>query len=173
MNSISLIVLVQVLLLHLLAGAGFGAVIGAPQSRTEFVKKVKPGGIGRKAEHMTVKRPYQAVLKDMKGFADKCLNVRVSRSGNYGTREVGGSTNYHPKVVTIGKQASSLSVQEEYASKHANKGAPPGGVYVLVTEISAAGDGKTQVDIYHLYKGELVKPMKEWLTSEKRPCPKF
>ncbi len=165
--------LVVVLLLHLFASVGFAAHIAAPQSREEFVKKVKPGGLGRKAEHMTVNRPYKAVLKDMKGFADKCLNVRVSRSGSYRTREVGGSTTYHPKVVAIGKQSSSLSVQEEYASKHANAGAPPGGVFVLVTEISPVGGNKTQVDIYHLYKGELVKPMKEWLTSDKRPCPKF
>ena len=160
--------LMQILLL-----AGCVTHIAAPQSRQEFVAKVKPGGIGRKAEHMTVSRPFKTVLNDVKGYADKCLNVRVSRSGSYEHSEVGGTTTYHPKMVKTGNQSASLSVQEEYGNKRANSGAPPGGLFVVVTELRAAGDNKTEVDIYHLYKGELVSPMKEWITSEKRPCPKF
>ncbi len=160
--------LMQILLL-----AGCVTHIGAPQTRKEFVEKVKPGGIGRKAEHMTVNRPFKAVLNDIKGYADKCLDVRVSRSGSYNVKEVGGTTTYHPKIVTTGNQSASLSVQEEYGNKRANSGAPAGGLYVVVTELRADGDNKTQVDIYHLLKGELVKPMKEWLLSDKQPCPKF
>ncbi len=146
--------------------------IGAPQSREEFVTKVKPGGFGRKAEHMTVNRPFNTVVSDLRSFSDKCLNVRVSRGANYRTQEVGGSTTYHPKFTSSGKKVS-LSVQEEYGSKQANSGAPPGGLFVMVTELRPIGDGKTQVDIYHLLKSELVDPMKDWIAGEKRQCPAY
>ncbi len=157
----------------LTASAGCVSQIGAPQTRTEFVEMVKPGGITRKVEHITVNRPFKAVLKDMKGYSDQCLDVHVYHPGSYAHREVAGTTTYHPKVVMTGTKSAALSVQEEYSSKHANSGAPPGGVFVMVTEFRDTGDNKTEVDIYHLLKGELVKPMKEWIASDKRPCPTF
>ncbi len=153
--------------------AGCVSQIAAPQTRDEFVEMVKPGGITRKVEHLTIERPFKAVLNDVKGYADKCLDVRVYHRGSYEYKETAGSTTYHPKVAMTGSKSAALSVQEEYSSKHANSGAPPGGVFVMVTEIRSAGEGKTQVDIYHILKGELVKPMKEWITSSSRPCPKF
>ena len=146
--------------------------LGAPQSREEFVTKVQPGGFGRKAEHMTINRPFNTVLSDLRSFSDKCLNVRVSRGANSRTHEVGGSTTYHPKFTSNGKKTS-LSVQEEYGSKRANSGAPPGGLFVVVTELRPIGDSKTQIDIYHLLKSELVDPMKEWITGEKHQCPSY
>ena len=164
------ILVVSLMLIPVLSGCV--ANIGAPQSREEFVAKVKPGGLGRKSEQMTINRPFNAVLTDLRSFSDKCLNVRVTRSGSYQYKEVGGSTTYHPKISSTGSKAS-LSVQEEYGSKRANSGAPPGGLFVVVTELRPAGEGKTQVGIYHLYKGELVDPMKGWLTGEKRLCPSF
>lgn len=151
---------------------GCVAHIGAPQSREEFVTKVKPGGFGRKSERMTINRPFNAVAADLRTFSDKCLNVRVTRSGSYQLKEVGGATTYHPKIVS-GEKKVSLSLQEEYSSKHANSGAPPGGVFVMVTELRPLGDGKTQAGIYHLYKGEIVDPLKDWLAGEKRQCPSF
>ncbi len=152
----------------------FGCVthIGAPQSREEFVEKVKPGGFGRKAEHMTVNRSFNTVVGDLRNFSDKCLNVRVSRGANLRTHEVGGSTTYHPKFTSNSKKTS-LSIQEEYGNKRANSGAPPGGLFVVVTELRPIGDGKTQVDIYHLLKGELVDPMKEWISGGKHQCPNY
>ncbi len=159
--------------LFLLVLGGCAANIGAPQNRDAFVEMVKPGGLFRSAEHVTVNRPYKAVVADVKEFSGKCLDVRVTRPPNYRYKEVGGSTTYHPKVETPRKGTTTLSVQEEYGNPRANSGAPPGGIFVLVAEIRADGGNRTQVDIYHLSRGEIAGQLKRWAEGGKGQCPSF
>ena len=147
-----------------------GCAIGVPQTRDEFVTMYKPGGIFRNAEHYTINRPAKAVVADVKEFSRKCLTIRVVDSPNYSLKEAGGSTTYRPKIETIHKSTTSLAVQEEYNDR-AMSGAPPGGLFTLVAEISSAGKGKTQLDIYHAGKGKIADKLKDWAEGDKQYCP--
>ena len=61
-------------------------------------------------------------------------------------------------------------MQEEYNDR-AMSGAPPGGLFTLVAEISSAGKGKTQLDIYHAGKGKIADKLKDWAEGDKQYCP--
>jgi hypothetical protein len=147
-----------------------GCAIGVPQTRDEFVTMYKSGGIFSNAEHITVNRPMKAVVADVREFSQKCLNVRVTDSANYQLKEAGGSTTYHPKIETIRNNTTALSVQEEY-NDQALSGAPKGGLFTLVAEISPAGKKKTQLDIYYPALGKIADPLKQWADGDKRFCP--
>lgn len=147
-----------------------GCAIGVPQTRDEFVTMYKSAGIFGNAEHITVNRPVKAVVADVKEFSQKCLNVRVTNSANYQLKEAGGSTTYHPKIETARKDVTTLSVQEEYNDR-ALSGAPKGGLFTLVAEMSPAGKKKTQLDIYYPALSKITDQLKQWADGDKRSCP--
>lgn len=160
------LVLVSLLLL-----GGCAANVGVPQTRDAFVDRVRPGGPFRIAEHVTVNRPYEAVVADLKECSGKCFDGRVMRPPNFRYKELGGWTTYHPKVEGSWRGVTTLSVQEEYGHPRANSGTPPGGLFVLVAEIRAAGEGRTRVDIYHVSRRHIADPLKRWIESGDRRCP--
>lgn len=147
-----------------------GCAIGVPQTRDEFVTMYKSGGMFCNAEHITVNRPAKAVVADVKEFSQKCLNVRVTNPANYAMRETGGSTTFHPKVETVRANTTALSVQEEY-NDGAMSGAPKGGIYTLVAEISPAGKKTTQLDLYYVAMSKIAGQLKQWAEGDKRSCP--
>lgn len=153
---------------------GCAANIGAPQTRAEFVKMVKPGGLFRSSEQKIVNRPFKTVVNDLREYADKCLDVRTTRAPNYAMKEAGGSTRYNPKFQMIGQNKAALSLQELYndPKSHANSGAPPGGIFVMVAEMQPRGN-QTQLDIYHLSRGRVADFLKDWAEGDKSRCPRL
>lgn len=156
----------------LLAVTGCVAHIGAPQSRDEFVAMIKPGGLFKNVDKSTVSRPFNAVVADVKDYSNRCLSVRTTRAPNYATKESGGSTTFRPKLEETAKNAAALSVQEEYGDKHANTGAPPGGIFVLAAELRGAGANQTDVEIYYITsRGSMAEFLKKWAAGDKARCP--
>lgn len=149
---------------------GCATNIGVPQTREEFVSAYKSGGMFRNAEHVTVNRAAKLVIADASEYANKCLKVRVAYGPSYKYKQAGGSTTYAPRIETTRSGATALSVQEQYNDR-AQSGAPPGGIYTLVAEFRAAGNNKTQVDIYHASRGKIADPLKQWIQGDKRSCP--
>jgi len=144
---------------------------GVPQSREEFIKVYKNGGLFRSAEHYTIKRPKSAVVADIRKFAGKCLNVKVTSTIHQGYMSNRSTTTYHPKIVEVKGGVTSLTVQETYRDKP-EKGHPPGGLYGLVADMRTRG-GQTQLDIYHGGRGPIAKSIKAWAEGDKSSCPKF
>jgi len=144
---------------------------GLPQSREEFVKVYKDGGMFRNAEHYTINRPKAAVVADLNQFATKCLNVRVTTTIRQGYATDRSTATYHPRMVEAKGGITSLTVQETYRDKP-EKGHPPGGLYSLVADMSARG-GQTQLDIYHAGRTAIAKSVKSWAEGDKASCPNF
>src|SRR6266511_3848372 len=69
-----------------------GCVIGAINTREEFVAAMKSGGPFKNVEQTTVNRPFKTVVADVTEYSNKCLNVRVTRRPSYQYKEAGGST---------------------------------------------------------------------------------
>ncbi len=149
-----------------------GCVIGAINTREEFVAAMKSGGPFKNVEQTTVNRPFKTVVADVTEYSNKCLNVRVTRRPSYQYKEAGGSTTYLPKIETTRNGVTALSVQEKYNDRD-QSGAPPGGFFTLVAEMQAVGNNKTQVDIYHNSRGKIADPLKQWIAGDKRLCPSF
>ncbi len=150
---------------------GCAANVGVPQNREAFVERVGPGGPFRFAEHLTVNRPYAAVVADLADCSGKCLNVRVMRPPDFRRKELGGWTTYHPNIETTRRGVTTFSVQEEYGHPRATSGDPPGGLFVLVAEIRAAEADATRVDIYHVSRSHLADPLKRWIQGADHRCP--
>lgn len=149
-----------------------GCVIGAINTRDEFVAAMKTGGLFKNTEQVTVNRPVKTVVADVTEYANKCLSVRVTRAPSYQYKEAGGSTTYLPKIQKTRDGATALSVQEKYNDRE-QAGAPPGGFFTLVAEIRAVGNSRTQVDLYHNARGKIADPLKRWIAGDKRLCPSF
>lgn len=145
--------------------------IGLPQSREEFVKVYKDGGLFRNAEHHTIHRPKAAVVADLNQFVSKCLQVKVTTTIRQGYAMDRSTTTYHPRIVEAKGGITSLTVQETYRDKP-EQGHPPGGLYSLVADMSARG-GQTQLDIYHAGRTPIAKSVKDWAEGHKESCPKF
>jgi hypothetical protein len=147
-----------------------GCAIGVPQNRDEFVAMYSESGVFTAADHYTINRPTKAVVADVKEYAQKCLNVRVVDGPSYTLREAGGTTTFRPKIETVRKNVTSLSLQEEYNDHHIS-GSPKDGLFTLVAEITPAGKGKTKLDIYHPRASKTADPLKEWAEGHKGTCP--
>jgi hypothetical protein len=147
-----------------------GCAIGVPQNREEFVNMYKDAHLFGKAEHVTIKRPVNAVVADIKAFSQKCLNVRVVDPPNFSMKEAGGSTTFRPKIEKIGNDLTALSLQEEYNDRPMS-GAPQDGLYTLVAKIRSAGKKQTELDIYHARRGKVADPLKQWADGDRCPCP--
>ena len=154
--------------------ASCGYHIGAAQTRDEFKVQTKGGGFLTRDEHTTVSRPIKAVVADVKGYADKCLDVSVTTGPNYALREVGGTMLYHPKIDTSKEGVVTLSLQSESTRKSAMHGAPPDGVFMLVAEIRAADANTTRINFNYLNTANsAVEHLKQWANGDKNRCPKF
>lgn len=161
-----------VLIVLVAAGAvGCSANVGMPQSREEFIKVYKDGGMFRNAEHYAINRAKPAVVADLSQFMDKCLNVKVTTTIRQGYSTDRGTTTYHPRMVEAKGGVTSLIVQETYRDRP-EKGFPPGGMYSLVADMRAHGGG-TQLDIYHAGRTAIADSLKDWAEGDKSSCPKF
>lgn len=159
-------------IIFLVASCGYH--IGAAQTRDEFKAQTKGGGMLTRDEHTTVNRSIKAVVADVKGYADKCLDVSVTTGPNYALREVGGTMLYHPKTDTNKEGVVTLSLQSESTRKSAMHGAPPDGIFMLVAEIRAVDANTTRIDFnYVITANSAVEHLKLWANGDKNRCPKF
>ncbi len=151
-----------------------GYHIGAAQTREEFVTQTKGGGILTRDEQIMVNRPINTVIADVKGYADKCLNVSVTTGPNYAYKEVGGTTHYHPKMDTNKEGLVTLTFQAEPGRKSARHGAPPDGLFQLVAQIRAAEANSTRISLNYLISAKsAAEHFKRWAKGDKSRCPKF
>lgn len=151
--------------------SGCATHIGAPQTREDFVSTMRAGGLFKNAETTIIRRPVNAVLADVKDFANQCLNVSVTRPANYAIKEVGGKTTYRTAVHSGQDGVSVLAMQEDYNVKF-ERGAPPGGIFTFAAEVRAAAGGHTQVDVYYITtKGSIAEALKKWASGDKQGCP--
>lgn len=159
-------------IVFLMASCGYH--IGAAQTRDEFKVQTKGGGMLTREEHTTVSRPIKAVVADVKGYADKCLNVSVTTGPNYAFKEVGGTMHYHAKIDTDKEGVVTLSLQSEQGRESARHGAPPGGLFMMVAEMRAADASTTRITFnYVITANSAVEHMKQWANGDKGRCPKF
>lgn len=159
-------------IIFLLTSCGYH--IGAAQTRDEFKVQTKGGGVLTREEHTTVSRPIKAVVADVKGYADKCLNVSVTTGPNYAYKEVGGTMHYHSKIDTDKEGVVTLSLQSEQGRESARHGAPPGGLFMLVAEMRAADASTTRIALnYVITANSAVEHLKQWSNGDKSRCPKF
>jgi hypothetical protein len=156
--------------LVLLVSACMSYAIDAPQTRDEFVARVKKGGFMKDAESLTVSRPFKTVAADLRQFADQCLNVTHRIRANHMTKDNGGVTYYQAKVDTSKAGFVTLSLQGEQPRMH---GQPPGGLYRLVAEVSGKG-GSTGIHLYYIGTHDFVADgLKLWANGNKGKCPEF
>jgi hypothetical protein len=145
--------------------------IDAPVTRDDFIAAMKPGGLFRNVETVTVNRPSKTVVANVTEYANRCLKTRTTRKPSYAYKEAGGSTTYLPKIAKTKNSVTALSVQEQYNDRP-QSGAPPGGIFTLAAEIRPAGKSKTQVDVYYITgRGKIADWLKRWSDGDKRTCP--
>lgn len=163
----------RVIMLGVLASGLLGCVtnVGLPQTREEFVETYKDGGLFRNAEHYSINRPKAKVVADLRQFADKCLNIKVTTTIRQGYMTDRSTTTYHPKIVEAKNGVTSLTVQETYRDKP-EQGHPPGGMYALVADVSGSGS-QSKLDVYHAGRTPIAKSVKDWAEGNKASCPKF
>jgi hypothetical protein len=167
---------IMLICLPVLAGcAGMGDA-KYPQSADEFLSTYNWGGIAQNKEKVSVGRPVAAVVADVREFAKKCLDINVNRKrmaryalDKYGSGTGGTAVPYNAKIVPLKSGTTALSVQELYDRPPA--GVPANGMFTLVAEIQSVGRTKTEVNIYHLAKPFLAKPLKKWIEGDKSDCP--
>jgi len=151
-----------------------GYHIGAAQTRDEFLTQTKGGGILTRDEQIIVNRPIKAVIADVKGYADKCLNVSVTTGPNYAYKEVGGTMHYHSKMDTNKEDVVTLTFQAEQGRESARHGAPPGGLFQLVAQIRAVEASSTRIALnYVIPANSAAEYLKLWANGDKSRCPKF
>lgn len=141
-----------------------------PQTREEFVTRMKGGGFMKDSETLTVSRPSRAVVADLQAFSDQCLNITKRTYGNYQTRSNGSITWYHAKVDTDKAGVARLILQAEQPRM---MGQPPGGIFKLVAEVHG-GKGGTQIDLYYIGSHDFVaEQLKLWANGDRSKCPEF
>lgn len=140
-----------------------------PQTKQQFVSDMKEGGVFRNKGQFVVKRSLKAAVADAREYADKCLNVGVSRKLQ---NEAPSSTQYHPTLATEAG-VTTLVVQETYNGRP-SRGAPEGGLFSFVAELRPAGANSTQVDTYYITgRGKIGDYLQPWLEGQKQRCPGF
>ena len=154
-----------------LASACMSYAIDAPQTREEFVTRVKGGGFMKDTETLTVSRPSKAVVADLAAFSDQCLNITRRTLGNYQTRSNGSITWYHAKVDTDKAGVARLILQGEQPRM---KGQPPGGLFRLVAEVRGGKGSTTRIDLYYIGTHDFVaEQLKLWANGDRSKCPEF
>ena len=146
-----------------------------PRTPDEVREAVRKGGLGTSLETREIERPFSAVLEGIRSHADRCFNVKVTRSGQSGIPGNYAPTRsevaYHSSTRKVAEGTGEMTVQQE-ASYFTNM--PPGGAYMQVTDVEAIGPGKTRVTISGTTAiGDTVEPIFSWGRGQDVPCPKM
>jgi hypothetical protein len=153
-----------------LVSACMSYAIDAPQTREEFVTRMKGGGFMKDTETLTVSRPFKTVVADLKAYSEQCLNITKRTYGNYQTKSNGSITWYHAQVDADTAGVARLTLQGEQPRM---KGQPTGGLFKLVAE-ARGGKGGTRIDLYYIGTHDFVaEQLKLWANGNRGKCPEF
>lgn len=157
--------------LLLVTGLPLGCVT-PPQTPGELREGIKRGGMMTKMDHKDVNRPVNAVFQDVKKYADKCFNVRVTGStpGTYGP--VTQSTTYRSRSTMTNKTAGEMVMQMD---ARASGKMPEGGYFVLLTDMEGISSNKTRVTVYgpSVGYGNVFEAIFDWSGGKERACPNW
>lgn len=133
------------------AATGCGGFAKTPD---EYKAQAKSSSFGR-IEHVSVRRPFAEVFKDIEANADRCLNVFVHKQGHGG--------NYRIETDTV-----RLSPTRGQSVTRIN------GDFYLVTDIEARGKPATEVTVYGgRSSDEFRKAYANWTRGTNSDCPEF
>lgn len=155
MNKVMLVSGLTALLL--LDGCASTPTADKSQPREEAAAPYKPATTYRNAEHLTIDRPTGLVIVDVTEFSNQCFKVRSAQAQRK------SASNFSARVELARPGLTVLSVQE--------KSGDPDAVPVLMAEVRAAGNGMTQLDIYHTARSRMANALKEWAEGNKGTCP--
>jgi hypothetical protein len=145
---------------------------GAAQTRDEFIAAAKSDTPFHGTESMTVARPFNAVVADVKAYADRCLNVTLTTRPI--PNEARSTRYYRARVETPQPGLATLTLRSENRAKGANNGAPPGGLYRFAADIRQGKARNTLIDLYYVGSGsDASEYLKPWVDGGKRECPEF
>jgi hypothetical protein len=127
---------------------------GYAHTPDEFKAMAKKSSFAR-TEHISVKRPFAEVFKDIQANADKCLNVSIHKQAHGG--------NFLIETTT-----TRLSPTRGQSVMQIN------GYLWLVTDIEARGKPATEVIVYGGARSEdYFKAYADWTRGTNADCPEF
>jgi hypothetical protein len=159
---------VGVILSVLLAGCS----MQYPQNAAEFRKMLPESSFGTK-EEINSSRSVAEIGATFKKMAPQCLDVRIRSEERSNTSYHVVVTRYKPTVIA-GPQKVELHVQMEHEKGVITPGkVPPGGLYLMIIDVTPAGNGKSKAVFYRPSMGydAMVKGITGWITGENIGCP--
>lgn len=149
-----------------------GCSIQYPQNAAEFRKMLPESTFGTK-EEITSSRSLAEITATFKKMAPQCLDVRIRSEERSNTSYHVVVTHYKPTVIA-GPQKVELHVQMEHEKGVITPGkVPPGGLYLMIIDVTATGNGKSKAVFYHpsMGYGSMIKGISGWVTGENIGCP--
>ena len=146
----------------------------APQTRVEFVGKIKQGAGLSSFKTMSINRPLNNIIRDLQTPLKECLNLQTQ---GYWTRGGGKSSNivtttYLTRLKKTASNKAELTMQTSY---HPMTGAQPpkGGFYDFAIDFESQAKNKTLVTLYSGMsgQGDLNAAFTRWINGRKADCP--
>lgn len=163
---------------HRLLLIGFSAAVLAgcsmqyPQNAAEFRKMLPESSFGTR-EEIASSRSVAEIGATFRKMAPQCLDVRIRTEERSNTSYHVTVTHYKPTVI-VTPQKAELHVQMEFEKGVITPGkVPPGGSYLMVIDVTPAGNGKSKAVFYRpsMGYGAMVKGITGWVTGENIGCP--
>jgi len=146
----------------------------APQTRPEFVSKIKQGAGLSSFEEMTVNRPLKSILVDLQSPLKECLNLKRQdywvrggvRTSNTVTRT------YTTTLKKLSHNQAELTLQTNYDPMIGSK-PPKGGFFEFAIDFQSKENNKTIVTLYNGMsgQGDLNAAFVKWINGKKADCP--
>jgi hypothetical protein len=154
---------------------GLSACVSHPQNAQAFRKAISEGAFLTEVDTFEVNRPFRKVAKTFQKMATGCLNKTIKTTSRTNRSYQVIVTTYKATVV-VNPNKAELHVQQlhEQGVMNVSK-VPPGGYYLVVTDIEPVGRDKTKIVMYRpsAGSGPMIKAIKGWATGENVGCPDF
>ncbi|MDH4226346.1 MAG: hypothetical protein OEV59_01130 [Deltaproteobacteria bacterium] len=145
--------------------AGCGVPYSKANSRDEFIAEMSSGKWHKRAETLTIERPYKEVLADVATYSDNCLDIKIALGD--------GIVKVHKTSIEAGNNAATIVMQVSWPKSKTKT--PPGGRFVFIAKIRSTGTKTTEATIYYDPRMNfIIDPTKETMNG-KQPasCPMF
>ena len=146
----------------------------APQTRVEFVSKIKQGAGLSSYKTMTVNRSMNSTLRRLNRPLKKCLNVQVQSYWGRGGVQTSNivTRTYVTKVKKTSSKTAELTMQTSYDPMTGSK-PPKGGFYDYAIDFESIGKNKTKVTMYSGMTGQddITDAFTKWVNGKKASCP--
>lgn len=162
----------KILLTGLVVTVLTGCSMQYPQSAAEFRKMLPESSFGTK-EEINSSRSLADIAVTFRKMAPQCLDVRVRSEHRSSTSYQVIVTRYKPTVIA-NPQRVELHVQMEHEKGVITPGkVPPGGLYLMIVDVTSSGNGKSKAVFYRpsMGHGSMIKGITGWVTGENIGCP--